>query len=413
VEKAKALTIDETNQSSSEMASFHAHRSKSTLHVLTLTPFYPSFANEVSGCFIHEPLDHLVQLGLVSTVLAVQPIYCSHKAPSVSAPAHWVRYPQLPGNLGLSSAGWLLSARLLGWAKRLHAERRVDLIHAHAALPCGHAAALLSRRLHVPYVVTVHGLDVFNACREDGVAAQWRRSRSIEVYQNAQVVLCVSAKVQQLLQAGVAGEVRSAVVYNSADCDRFSVASAVDSKAQRNLLAVGNLIPTKGQELILRAMARLMPAFPQLWCQFIGEGADRGRLESLSKELGIAERVEFMGRRTRAEVAEAMQACSVFVLPSNSEGLGCVYLEAMACGKPVIACRGQGIEEIIDHGKNGWLVPPDSLDELATTLSAVLEAPDLSAAAGAAGRETILNRLSLDHQAQALMEVYSEAIQHR
>jgi glycosyltransferase involved in cell wall biosynthesis len=105
-----------------------------------------------------------------------------------------------------------------------------------------------------------------------------------------------------------------------------------------------------------------------------------------------------------------MRACSVFVLPSSYEGLGCVYLEAMACGKPVIACHGQGIDEIVSHGKNGWLIPVEGLDELVQGLSTLLRSPDLCSRLGTSARETILNGLTLSDQARRLAQIYSDAI---
>src|SRR5271157_2875127 len=134
------------------------------LHVLTLTPFFPSDQNEVFGCFVAEPIGELKQFGVESSVIAVSPIYHPRKHSSSSAAADWVRYPQVPGTFGLSSAGYLLYARLLGRIRQLHSVKPIHVIHAHAALPCGHAAALLSRRLNIPFVVTAHGLDVFNTC---------------------------------------------------------------------------------------------------------------------------------------------------------------------------------------------------------------------------------------------------------
>lgn len=95
---------------------------------------------------------------------------------------------------------------------------------------------------------------------------------------------------------------------------------------------------------------------------------------------------------------------------SLCEGLGCVYLEAMACGKPVIACREQGIDEIIQHEKNGWLIPVEGLDELAQGLSLLLRSPDLRLRLGAAARETILNGLTLSDQARRLAQIYSGAV---
>lgn len=104
-----------------------------------------------------------------------------------------------------------------------------------------------------------------------------------------------------------------------------------------------------------------------------------------------------------------MRNCTVFVLPSRYEGLGCVYLEAMSCGKPVIACHGQGIDEIIHHGRNGWLIPVDGLTQLVQGLEFLLGDVQLRARIGEAARQTILSSLTLSHQAQNLLKVYEDA----
>jgi len=382
----------------------------SALHVLTITPFFPSQENEVSGCFIAEPIEQLKRRAVDSSVIAVAPVYRPRKRPSPSATADWVRYPQIPGNFGLSSAGRMLYARLLARVSKLHRVKPIDVIHAHGALPCGHAASLLSQRLGIPFVVTVHGLDVFNSCFHVGNPAKWRQQEAIAVYQSAWIVICISEKTQQILRDGMRVGVRSTVVYNGTDTELFSPGTGAVVPPGKEILIVGNLIASKGQELVLRAIVRMADVFPQLRCQIIGEGPDRAALEALAGRLGLGQKVRFLGRQSRAAVADAMRACSVFVLPSRNEGLGCVYLEAMACGKPVIACRGQGIEEIIEHGRNGWLIPVDGLDELAQGLSTLLQSVGLSSRIGRAARETILNGLTLLDQAQRLANIYRQAI---
>ena len=382
----------------------------SALHVLTLTPFFPSDQNEVSGCFIAEPIEHFRQLGIDSSVIAVSPIYYPRRRASLSAAADWVRYPQIPGNLGLSSAGKLLYARVLGRIRKLHSARPIDVIHAHAALPCGHAAALISRRLNIPFVVTLHGLDVFNTCFLGGIPADWRREVSVNIYRAARTVICVSGKVQEKLKTGTAGETSSTIVCNGVNPNLFSPNQAEVGRFDPEILMVGNLHRSKGHELVLRALANLRPSFPQLRCRIVGEGPDRAQFEALVRDLGIGPQVQFVGRQSRPEVAEAMRRCSVFVLPSRNEGLGCVYLEAMSCGKPVIGCRGQGIDEVIEHGENGWLIPADGLEQLVQGLSALLGSPEMCTRIGTAARQTILEKLTLSHQAQHLARIYSQAV---
>jgi len=380
------------------------------LHVLTLTPFFPSAQNEVSGCFIAEPIEQLRQFGVESSVIAASPIYYPRRQPSSSAKAEWVRYPQIPGNFGLASAGKLLYARLLQRIRKLHGRKPIDVIHAHAALPCGHAAALISRRLNIPFVVTLHGLDVFNTCFLDGIPAAWRRNVSVNVYRAARTVICISGKVQEILKTGTPAETRSTVVHNGVNPTLFSPNSATMGPSDPEILMVGNLLRSKGHELVLRALGNLRLSFPQLRCRIIGEGPDRAQFEALARDLGIAQQVQFDGRQSRSEVAEAMRRCSVFALPSRNEGLGCVYLEAMSCGKPVIACHGQGIEEVIEHGTNGWLIPVDGLEELVQGLSVLLSSSEVCTRIGTAARQTILEKLTLSHQAQHLARIYRQAI---
>jgi glycosyltransferase involved in cell wall biosynthesis len=381
------------------------------LHVLTLTPFYPSSGDEVSGCFVAEMLEQLTAQRIESSVIAVDSIYHPRKKSSHEFPAEWIRYPQLPGNFGLSSAGRFLESVLLSRIRQLHQRSPIIAIHAHAALPCGHAAALLSVRLGIPFVVTIHGLDVFNNCFEDGIAAGWRRKSSLFVYRNAHTVICISEKIERLLRDGMES-VKAEVVYNGTDPGRFApaeVTSGPESNESPIILIVGNLLAGKGHELVLRAINKLARLFPRLQCRIVGEGGDRERFARLAVDLGISDRVHFLGRRNRSDVANAMRNCTVFVLPSRYEGLGCVYLEAMASGKPVIACRGQGIDEIIQHRGNGWLIPVDGLDELVQGLQVLLSDGDLRAQIGGAARQTILDRLTMSHQAQKILQIYEEA----
>ena len=364
----------------------------------------------MSGCFIAESLEALKQQNVTSTVIAATPLHRPRKWPNPDAPADWVRYLQFPGNLGLSSAGRLLDARLQARVQQLCRSKRIDIIHAHAALPCGHAAALLAKQCGIPFVVTVHGLDVFNTCFMGGMPAAWRGRVSIDVYRQARTVICISEKVRNALRVRMQDDVRTAVVYNGTDPQRFSPAPSPKPQQGSEILVVGNLLQGKGHELLLSAIARLRSSFPQVRCRIVGEGPDRARFSELVNRLGIAEQVQFLGRFNRNEVADAMRNCTVFALPSTYEGLGCVYLEAMSCGKPVIACQGQGIDEIVEHGKNGWLIPVNGLDQLVRGLSTLLSSAELRSQIGRAARQTILGNFTLSHQAQELARVYQEAM---
>ena len=173
---------------------------------------------------------------------------------------------------------------------------------------------------------------------------------------------------------------------------------------------VGNLLRGKGHEIVLRAVAQATNQFPDLQCTIIGEGPDQTLFADLARTLGIADRVFFRGRQSRREVAKAMRECAVFALPSRFEGLGCAYLEAMASAKPVVACEGQGIGEIIQHGHNGWLIPVDGVKEMADALLQLLNSADLRTRLGTNARQTILSGLTLADQARRLGDLYRDVI---
>jgi len=385
------------------------------MHILTLTPFYPTAADDASGCFIAESVGALQGQGVVSSVTAVRPMHRSLPGRDPKAPAAtWKKYYCFPGNGGLASAGRFLYASLTSLVRRLHAQHPIRLIHAHAALPCGKAAMLLARDLGIPFVVTVHGLDAFSTRQVPGWFGRSCSKACKNVYAAAARVICISEQVAGRVREGLGGGAGNiSVVYNGVDPTLFSpgpVPADSAALAGPTILSVGNLIPIKGHELLLRSVAQITSAHPQLQCRMIGDGPERGRLQHLARELHIENRVHFLGRRPRAEVAAAMRACTLFALPSWYEGLGCVYLEAMAAERPAVACRGQGVEEIIRHGENGWLVEPKILNSLTTALHALLSDQRLRETLGHNSRQTVLQAHTLVHQASKLLSIYRESL---
>ena len=380
------------------------------IHILTLTPFYPSRKDERGG-FVAEPLTEFAALGLESSVMAVRALHKGRVLASTSAPAAtWVHYPVWPGNRGLAYSGQALFLRIRGIVRRLHRERPIDILHAHAPLPCGEAARLLSEDLGIPFVVTVHGLDAYFTEQIGGRAGERCGKLCRKVYEQAARVICISEHVRQRVLERMPDIKRTEVVENGVDAGMFFPAE--EGPSGQCIASVGSLIAIKGHDVTLRALAELKNEFADLRCRIVGEGAELGRLQGLAQELGIAERVEFLGRRRRIEVAELLRESMVFVLPSRYEGLGCVYLEAMASGIPAIACVGQGIEEVIRDGENGFLITEQDWRGLASLLRTLIQEPELRDAIGVAGRKTIvgegLSGFTLLHQAKGLQSIYRD-----
>lgn len=378
-------------------------RSSRRLHGLTLAPFFPSVEDPAQGCFIAEPIRRITQHGIASHCIAVSPFYRGAHRVSESE-SEWAAYYAFPGNLGLVTSRALLALAIRGRVRRLHRLQPLDLIHAHGALPCGQAALTAAAEFKVPCIVSVHGLDVF-AERQGG---RWvggvAKRLSVEVYRHATRIICISEKVRQQLPDDV--RAKALVVYNGVDVEMFS--PLPDPGSLVRILSVGNLIPTKGHALLLRAFARVQRALPSSELEIIGDGPERPRLEELARDLGVYSQIKFRVRQDRRTVARAMQNCAVFALPSGYEGLGCVYLEAMACAKPVIGCAGQGIDEVIQDGHNGMLIPAGDESALADRLLTLLQDVTFRQRLGKQARQTVLQSYTLDHQAGRLAEIYRE-----
>ncbi|WP_240048318.1 glycosyltransferase [Crenalkalicoccus roseus] len=150
------------------------------------------------------------------------------------------------------------------------------------------------------------------------------------------------------------------------------------------LLALGRLHPNKGFDLLLRAM----PLLPGAHLFLAGEGGERAALERLARELGVADRVAFLG--WRQDPGALLAACDVFVCPSRHEPLGNVVLEAWSAARPVVAAAAQGPTELIRDGETGLLVPREAPEALAAAIAGLLADPARAAALAAAGRAEFL-----------------------
>jgi teichuronic acid biosynthesis glycosyltransferase TuaC len=133
-------------------------------------------------------------------------------------------------------------------------------------------------------------------------------------------------------------------------------------------------------------------------------------LKDLSGRLDLMERVEFRGKIVHGEVIDLMKEADLFVLPSLREAFGVVYIEAMACGKPVIACRGEGIEDVIEDGVNGILVEPNDVDDLVKKIELLLSDRKRAEQIGQAGRKLVLEKYTWAENAGKTIALYKEVL---
>jgi glycosyltransferase involved in cell wall biosynthesis len=170
------------------------------------------------------------------------------------------------------------------------------------------------------------------------------------------------------------------------------------------LLYVGRLRIRKGVEVLLAALATSAP--PKLRLAIVGEGEHQERLHRTTRSLGLDDSVQFLGRRSPAEVRDLMGRAAALVVPSIYEGMPLVILEAMEAGLPVIASSVSGIPEVVEDGVSGWLVPAEDPTALAAAIRALGDDPEEARRRGEAGRGMVKERFT----AAAAAETWNEIV---
>jgi phosphatidylinositol alpha-1,6-mannosyltransferase len=161
----------------------------------------------------------------------------------------------------------------------------------------------------------------------------------------------------------------------------------------------------KGIDTVIRALPAVAARVPAVQWVVAGDGDDRPRLEALAREAGVAGRAHFLGRVSEAVLAECYRRADVFVMPSQAEGFGIVFLEAMQQGVPVVAADSGGTPEVVADGETGLLVPYGDHAALADRLVRLLEDAPLRAAMGEAGRRRVTENFTFEHLRDRLAEV--------
>lgn len=249
-----------------------------------------------------------------------------------------------------------------------------DVIHAHCAVWAGYAAMKLSQKTKISYVITEHAT-LFQLHKSQ---IKEKNNKIIsETFQNAAKVICVSKAFAQLLS-----EYRQdiEIIGNVVDCELFNVNAcqkADKSGKSFRFLTVCYMqndaqLYKKGMDILLQAWSRLQKIYPESELIIGGGGQALKKAVEWCEEYKISDSVRFIGALSRQEVAEQMKLCDCFVLPSRYETFGVVYIEAFACGKPVIAGKNGGPDEFVKPF-NGLLIPTQSTQALTEAMQAMIE----------------------------------------
>lgn len=355
------------------------------MRILELGKFYPPHYGGI------ETLLQLWAEGFASRGAAVECVVANDRARTVHERLNGVQVHRL------ASFGQCFSTSVCPGYFRATRRYRADLWHVHFPNPLADAACLLGPR-GVPLVLTYHSdivrqaglLDCYRPCLERLL----RRASRIVVATPPQLEyspwLAPFRDKCDIIPFGLDLDRRS----GGADCEAQAMEWRRSTRGLPILLNIGRLVPYKGQRHLIEA-ARDLKAM--VW--IVGSGPLEAELKALARELGIAERVRFLGALDDRRLAAVLRACDIFVLPSvtPNEAFGLVQVEAMSCGKPVVSCSlRSGVPYVNLDGVTGRVVRPADSGALADALRRLLSNPSLRQRLGQAGRERARSEFALE-----------------
>ena len=328
----------------------------------------------------------------------------------------WFHQVQTPSYPLFREPQYLLS--LANKVVQVSREFRLDIVHAHYAIPHATAALLAKQVLEasghspVPRVVTtMHGTDItvvgndpsyseivaFSIERADGATAvseSLRRSTGTELNVRRSI----------------------AVIPNFLDCGVFQRTDARElrrrfsrDESSRVVIHVSNFRPVKRIDAVVAIFARICRQVPARLL-LVGDGPELGTVYRVSRELGVSDRIDAVG--AQEAIIPLLSAADVFLLPSSQESFGLAALEAMACEVPVVASRVGGLPEVIEHGVSGFLHAPDDIDAMACSAVSVLTDATLHERVATAARDRVANRFCSD-RVVPMYEAYYEQVLER
>ncbi len=246
--------------------------------------------------------------------------------------------------------------------KRLVKEIKPDLVHAHWIIPQGFIAALVKKSTGIPYVVTSHGSDIMGLKGFNKIKKY--------VLKNAKDITVVSNAIKKEILDNIDSNLDIKVIPMGVDTDLFNLKkrdNSIKKKYSINgpfLLFVGRLAPEKGIKYLIEAMPEIIKNFPKAKLMVIGDGTMKDELQKRTNELDIKDKVIFMGWVNNKDLPKYYATADVFVCPSLREGSPVSYIEALACGTPIIVGDIPISREIVNEN-NGLIVKIESSEDIA------------------------------------------------
>ncbi|RIK67020.1 hypothetical protein DCC62_24930 [candidate division KSB1 bacterium] len=348
--------------------------------VLIISEFYPHAAETYAGIFVREQISHFKSCEVAAVIApavqypplpryrrlrAVQPAAGAYQEagyPVIRVPVHYL--PVLAESFACREF-----YRRTATAIAQH-RLEFDLIHAHWAYRSGFVASKLAQKFAKPFVLTAQGSDIHTWMFE-----RRKRAKILAALQAADAIIALNESLRNTILAEGVAEDKLHVIPQGVDCEAFQPAHLTDrnlhaavNESSFVFLCVANHHHVKGVDILLRALAL---ADDETALTLVGAGPGTPALKSLAQSLGLGSRVTFAGAQSPESIPDWINAADAIVIPSRNEGGPAVLLQAMACGKPVVATAVGMVPAVITDERLGLIVPVEDTQALAAALERV------------------------------------------
>lgn len=300
-------------------------------------------------------------------------------------------------------------------------QMRPHIVHTHSS-KAGILGRLAARIASAPVVVhTIHGPS-FHPYLSPAENQAYVLVERVAAHWTTRLISVADAMTEQFLAAGVGRRELFQTIYSGMEVGAFLTPSAPRAEVRRRLgiqpddVVIGKvarLFELKGHEYVILAAPRVLAKFPRVRFLFVGDGILRDELRALARDVGVEDKVVFAGLVDPACIPEMIHAMDVVVHASLREGLARVLPQAFLCGKPVISYDVDGAKEVVLDGKTGYLVPPESVDELAEAIVKTLSNPVRAREMAEAGRALVIERFDADTMVAQIDALYKRLLARR
>lgn len=284
----------------------------------------------------------------------------------------------------------------------LKQNNNIDVIHAHVSYPAGYIAYRLSKEFDIPYIITEHmGPFPFEAYKKHNEIL----NKINLAMENSNEIIAVSNSLKKDIQRfGIKKE--PIVIHNFIDDDLYKTEDVHNDRFI--VLTVGSMSEQKGIDILLKAISKMSDIDTKIEFRIVGDGPNKDNYIYLANRYNISNKVKFLGKLNRTNTIEEFKKCNLFVLPSRHESFGVVYIEALACGKPIIATKCGGPEDIVNE-YNGVLI--DKGDYLSLSKVIINTIKNYSKYDFKILRDDYLNRFSKKLNTQKYFDLYKKVSQ--